>query len=128
VKNYSRAILALALILYFFITKIFAQSNHVVINEFLASNQNVIQDPEFDKFSDWIELYNSTDKEVNLTGYFLTDNIDIPDKWEFPDNTTIPANGYLIVWADGEDSDLHSNFKISKSGEEFTLQSGYCGN
>ena len=39
------------------------------------------------------------------------------------EGTMIPANGYLVVWADedGMQEGLHANFKISASGEELFL-------
>jgi len=122
-KNYSRAILVLIMTLCLFSDnmKLYAQLPQVVINEFLASNQNVIQDPDNSKYSDWVELYNTASEEINISGYFLSDNIDRPSKWQFPPDTKIQAQSYLLVWADGEDIDLHSNFKISKSGEELLL-------
>jgi hypothetical protein len=45
-------------------------------------------------------------------------------KWQFPDDTTIPANGYLIVWADEDTTarpGLHASFKLGKSGETVYL-------
>ncbi|MBN2012249.1 lamin tail domain-containing protein [candidate division KSB1 bacterium] len=113
----------------------------VVINEFLASNTSV--NPEmidFDDFSDWIELYNGQKTAVNLDGYYLTDNLNNPLKWEIPAGTVIPAHGYILLWADGYDHgpgytfvrpfwpwevhttvNLHTNFKISSDGEELGL-------
>lgn len=94
----------------------------VVINELMADNDNVIADPQGD-YDDWLELYNRTDSAVMLTGMYLSDKEDNPTKWEFPENTEIPANGYLIVWLDEDHDDenategLHANFKLSKSGE-----------
>ena len=94
----------------------------VVINELMADNDNIIADPQGD-YDDWLELYNPSDSAVKLTGLYLSDKEDNPTKWQFPDNTEIAANGYLIVWLD-EDHDneeategLHANFKLSKSGE-----------
>lgn len=94
----------------------------VVINELMADNDNIIADPQGD-FDDWLELYNPSDSAVMLTGLYLSDKEDNPTKWQFPDNTEIGANGYLIVWLD-EDHDneeategLHANFKLSKNGE-----------
>lgn len=94
----------------------------VVINELMADNDNIIADPQGD-YDDWLELYNPSDSAVMLTGLYLSDKEDNPTKWQFPDNTEIGANGYLIVWLD-EDHDnedategLHANFKLSKSGE-----------
>ncbi len=95
----------------------------VVINEFLASNTSTLADPQ-GEFDDWIELRNLTGTNINLTGLYLTDEPANPRKWPFPSGTTIPANGYLLVWAD-EDGlatpGLHANFKLSGSGEQILL-------
>ena len=94
----------------------------VVINELMADNDNIIADPQGD-FDDWLELYNTSNSPVVLTGLYLSDKEDNPTKWQFPDNTEIAANGYLIVWLDEDHDDeeategLHANFKLSKSGE-----------
>lgn len=94
----------------------------VVINELMADNDNIIADPQGD-YDDWLELYNTSNSPVVLTGLYLSDKQDNPTKWQFPDNTEIAANGYLIVWLDEDHDDeeategLHANFKLSKSGE-----------
>lgn len=96
--------------------------NGVVINEILASNAAGATD-EAAEFEDWIELYNNNTTAVDLSGFYLTDDATNLIKWQIPSGTTIPANGYLIVWAD-EDQDqgpLHSNFKLSASGEVVVL-------
>ncbi len=87
----------------------------------MASNQSYIAD-ESGAYEDWIELYNNTDRAIRCKGLYLSDNTDNKLKWEFPD-TSIPARGYLIVWADedGKDPGLHANFKLSKSGESVYL-------
>ena len=96
----------------------------IVINELMADNDNIITDPQGD-YDDWLELHNLTDNAVLLTGMYLSDKEDEPTKWQFPENTEIPANGYLIVWLDenGEDAPdgLHANFKLSKNGETIML-------
>ena len=51
-------------------TGAFAQ---VVINEFCASNSALITDPDYGEYSDWLELCNLGDSEVNLKGYYITD-------------------------------------------------------
>lgn len=95
----------------------------VVINEFLAENQTTLADPQ-GEFDDWIELYNSSAQEFDLTGCFLSDSIDDPRKWQFPDGTKIAAGAYLIVWADEDGlatEGLHANFKLSNNGEQVLL-------
>ena len=100
------------------------EGSPIVINELMADNDNIIADPQGD-YDDWLELHNLTDNAVLLTGMYLSDKEDEPTKWQFPENTEIPANGYLIVWLDenGEDAPdgLHANFKLSKGGETVML-------
>ena len=93
----------------------------VVINEFMASNDLTASDEE-GEFDDWIELYNNTENEISLLGYYLSDKLDEPGKWQFSD-TTIEAGGYLIIWADKDtlQKGLHANFKLSASGEDLIL-------
>ena len=95
----------------------------VVINELMADNDTIFADPQGD-YDDWVELHNRTDTAILLTGMYLTDKVEEPRKWEFPQNTEIPANGYLIVWLDDDEDaseGLHANFKLSKSGEAAIL-------
>ncbi len=98
----------------------------IVINELMADNDNTVPDPQGD-YDDWLELHNRTDMPLPLTGLYLSDKEDNLTKWAFPENTVIPANGYLIVWLDEDHDDetategLHANFKLSKSGETVML-------
>ncbi len=100
------------------------EKGDLVINEIVASNDSLSQ--IFDsngEYEDWIELFNNTDEEIDLSECFLSDDYSLPKKWEFPDESKISPGGYLIVWADkDEDQDgLHSNFKLKKSGEQLVL-------
>ena len=99
-----------------------ASDSPVVINEIMASNSGTASD-ENDDFDDWIELYNPSVEAVDLSGFYLTDNPANLAKWQFPASTSIAANGYLIVWADEdqEQGPLHTNFKLSASGEPLYL-------
>jgi hypothetical protein len=95
----------------------------VVINEFLAQNQNVNIN-EYGQHQDWIELYNTTSSPLNLFGLYLTDNYSNPTKFSFPPNSIIPANGYFMLWADQEvttSSYVHCNFKLGAGGEQLML-------
>lgn len=96
----------------------------IVINEVAASNVDPggIPDPA-GGYGDWIELYNNTAAEVRLDNFYLTDDPAKPLRWAFPIGTVIAPNGYLIVWADEDEDEpgLHTNFKLSKSGEFLML-------
>jgi hypothetical protein len=103
---------------------IYSQSQEVVINEFLASNSSISIDPDFHSFSDWLELFNPQNDSVNLSNCFLTDDLDNPAKWKIPIGTSLASGEFLIIWADGKNVVLnayHTNFKLSKSGEEIGL-------
>lgn len=104
------------------VTAAWAGNGVVVINEILASNSAAETD-EADEHEDWIELYNNSNASVDIGGYYITDNADNLDKWDFPAGTVIPPFGYLILWADEDSSQgpLHCNFKLSASGEFLAL-------
>lgn len=93
----------------------------VVINEFMASNDS-ITDPAGEA-EDWIELYNRTGSDIDLGGALLSDDAAVPATWSFPDGTVIPANGYLLVWADEDagQAGLHAMFTLSAGGESIVL-------
>ena len=94
----------------------------LVINEFLASNEEIAADQD-DEFDDWIELYNKGTEDIDLSGYSLSDDTEELDKWQFPAETFIPAGDYLIIWADSDEEQegLHAEFKLSASGESVIL-------
>ncbi|MEM6348910.1 MAG: lamin tail domain-containing protein, partial [Bacteroidota bacterium] len=110
---------------YIYQVKLNSANSDLVINEFMASNNNSVADSEGD-FDDWIELYNLGSSSIDLGGYFLSDDGSKLTKWQFPIGTTIDANDYLIIWADNEGSqsssaELHADFKISAGGEALYL-------
>jgi hypothetical protein len=102
---------------------VFYQTGHsqIVINEFMASNTATIADPQLSEYSDWIELYNTGNTAVNLDGYFITDNLNRPEKWELTGNITIPSHGFLLIWADGDSIGVHTPFKLAQEGEEIGI-------
>lgn len=89
----------------------------VRINELQSANRSTVADPDFGAFEDWVELHNPGPTPVDLGGYFLTDDVAIPDRWRVPDGTILAAGGYLVLWADGLDIDLHMSFGLSRDGE-----------
>mgnify|MGYP005622231785 FL=1 len=98
--------------------------SQVVINEFMASNSLAFEDPDFDDTGDWVELFNSGDATVNLSGWHLTDNASNPTKWTFPDGVEVPAGEFLVVWCDEQNTAglaLHSSYRLSSAGEELAL-------
>ena len=94
----------------------------VVINELMAMNSYSAMDQN-NQFDDWIELYNNTGAAINLTGYYLSDSKNNLTKWKFPEGTSIESKSFLVVWADADtlQAGLHTNFKLSSSGEKIYL-------
>lgn len=102
----------------------------IFINEWMAVNDGSVldsaQQPPEDK-EDWFELYNPNPVALDLSGFTLTDDPANPNKWRIPAGTLIPAQGYLLVWADEDQSQnvpglaLHTNFKLSQNGEQIQL-------
>jgi CotH protein/lamin tail-like protein/chitobiase/beta-hexosaminidase-like protein/type IX secretion system substrate protein len=96
------------------------------INEIMASNTSFITD-DAGEYDDWIEIYNGGSQTIVLAGYYLSDDLTDPLKWQIPpDNptfTTIEAGGFLILWADNdpEQGPHHLDFKLSGSGEDLIL-------
>ena len=66
----------------------------------------------------WVEVFNPGPSALSLGGYFLSDSYTNLSRWAFPSNTTVPANGFLLVWCDGQTNQTtstapHSNFRLA---------------
>lgn len=81
--------------------------------------------PEDNKSSDeWVELYNASDKRIDLTDYGLSNDPTHPRKWQFPSGAYIAPGTYMKVALSSLDkSDVslqqfHTNFGLNLSGEQ----------
>jgi hypothetical protein len=102
----------------------------VVINEWAASNVSPggLPNPAGGNYDDWFELFNPGSESASLAGYYLTDTLADPFRFQIPPGYFIPPRGYLLVWADGQPSrnatnhaDLHVSFQLDRSGEAIGL-------
>lgn len=93
----------------------------LVINEFLAVNDGLIADP-FGQYDDWVEIYNTTDRDIDLAGIYLTDDFALPMKWAFPD-TSIGPYEFMHIWLDQEplQGPLHATMRLDGGGEQLGL-------
>ena len=94
----------------------------VTVNEWLAANSGSLLDPADGDADDWFELYNGGGIPADLSGFTLTDDPTKPSKFILPNGTTIPAGGYLFIWADEEpgqstNGQMHATFKLANGGE-----------
>ena len=81
-----------------------AASADIVINEVMAKNEATLATMNGTQGIDWVELYNSGDEEVDITGWYLFNKPKkSPDEWtQIQGECRIPAKGYRIVWCDGD--------------------------
>lgn len=97
-------------------------AGQVVINEIMAINNSTVQNNN-GNYGDWVELYNNSSNTVLLDYLNLSDDASNPVKWQFPSGTSIPPDGFLIVWVDNDTSstELHCDFKFSGNGEHAVI-------
>jgi len=67
---------------------------------------------------DWMELYNSSDVEIDLEGYILADK---NSEWAIPAGVKIASKGFVTFDCDG-DGITNPPFKISSGGELMSLK------
>ena len=90
----------------------------VVINEVSAKN-SIYQNDLF-KRADWVELYNTTNEDIDLRGMYLSNTeanlcqSPITAASAGDGSTIIPAHGYKVIWMDKTlgISQLHASFKL----------------
>ncbi len=74
-------------------------------------------------YSDWIELYNDSAVPVNLKGYSLSDSLDNPSRFVFPNDTPIGSGRYLQVFSEppGIAGAIVFGFGLSRDGDDVFL-------
>lgn len=103
---------------------------NVYLNEIMSLNTAATGLRDEDReLEGWIELYNAGNQSVDLTGWSLSDDEDVPGQWSFP-NIVLGARQYLVLFASGKDrrapvagGRYHTNFKLGADGEFLGLYS-----
>ena len=123
-KKFYTIILAMAIFSFIGVKSAVAQ---LYINEFMASNDTAFAGPQGD-YPDWIEIYNAGDDAVDLSDYYMCDDLADTGSWyqipaSYPDSVTVPAHGYILFYANKneESSVLNLDFKLSGGGEQVGL-------
>lgn len=102
------------------------RAQKIMINELAASVSNSQVD-NYGEFEDWVEIFNGTKSDVNLAGWYMSDNPAKPLKWRIPASnsatTTVLAGSYLLLWADKDtlQGPDHLGFSLNKKGENLLL-------
>ena len=87
----------------------------------------------------WVEIYNSGDKDANLEGYTLVENLKNLRKWVFG-SVVVKAKSFLVVFCDKHDISAvevadkdsfhtrpHTNWKLDKDGGTIYLLDNFNG-
>ncbi len=103
----------------------------VYISEVMSS-ANLIKPYDDQSPSDYVELYNSSSIRWDLSGWGLSDNINWPRKWTFPQGASIGAGEYKVIMLDGyagaqDLSRLRASFKLAHAGGEMMTLSDMDG-
>jgi len=116
----AAAILLLAICILFIYIGGGAQPFPVVISEILASNTGYPN--AAGKICDYIEIHNTANHALDLTGFRLGD-LAGENRYLFPAGTILEADEYFVIWCESESKDPeYAPFGISRSGgEEFCL-------
>jgi len=112
------------------------QPGDVVMNEIMYDSKSSTDE-------EWIELYNTTDQDLDISGWYITDDDTYPATGEgdveIPSGTTLPAGGYLVIsWTDltgisGEiicdpaSGNRSSGPALSNSGDNIALYTSISG-
>ena len=94
-----------------------AQHNGVYISEFMARNGTTTAGPN-GQYPDWIELHNTANVPVDLTGCGLSDDIRKPYRFTFPQGTTISPGQYLLLWCMPEQMEGYISVPFNLSGSK----------
>jgi uncharacterized protein (TIGR03437 family) len=91
----------------------------------MADNNDTYQDPdEPGAYDDWFEVFNPGVTAVDMSGMYITDNLNNPTKWKIPNGVTIPPRGYLVFMADDNQTTQgarHTSFSLNGDGEALAI-------
>ena len=100
------------------------QYNGLLINEVCSSAKKSVTDAS-GASPDWIEIYNNSDEDIDLSGVGVSDGAKNKFKFTFPSDTTIKADGYILIYCDDAvtqaEGEYHAAFKLSATGETVYL-------
>ena len=87
----------------------------VQIQEYMSSN--TLYPDENGVCTDWVELYNSSDADINISGFKLTDE-SRKSRYTVPAGTVISAHGYHVIYCQKSAGNAYADFGISRNGGE----------
>lgn len=95
----------------------------LVLNEGSNKNYSHLSDEDGD-FEDWVELYNAGTTSIQLGGYTLTDQMQVPGKWPLP-AIQLPPGGFLLLYCSGKNRYAFPPLTAVHQSLSFTPVSGW---
>ena len=89
----------------------------IVINEIQVANVDRFVDPSWN-YGGWVELYNPTSQQINLRGYWVSDDPSNLKKAYISQGVLLRANSFVNLWFDHHDKYCPSqiNLKMDMEG------------
>lgn len=100
------------------------ENEEIYITEVMPHNRGTLADSDGD-LSDWIEIANLGATSADLSGWYLSDDPDVPDEWKIPSLTLAPGER-TVIFASGKnraEGELHTSFSLT-DGDTVTLSAG----
>ena len=97
----------------------------IYINEYMTHNTSI--NYINNNYYDWIELYNNSNKDIELENIYLTDEEDNLKKYKLPNITIEKKSYYLIYLGDKSqiiDGTIITNFKLSDTDKYLIISNG----
>ena len=95
-------------------------------SEVMTSNREAYLHPDYGSV-DWIEIWNPTDADIDLSGYGFTNDLKHHQfRYRFPEGMILKPGAYLVLYCTGgtaasDDDPFCTGFNLSKEGEKLYL-------
>jgi uncharacterized repeat protein (TIGR02543 family) len=97
-----------------------ASTDGLIINEVCTDNDSGIAMVD-GSHTDYIEIYNSSDSDIDISGFGVSDKVTKPLKTTIKNGTVIKAKSYILIYCDksatASDDEILVALGLSKNGE-----------
>lgn len=91
-----------------------------MFNEVMQSNVDYLM-VEKDFPDSWVELYNPSELDIDLQGYYIGLKSDATSAYQIPESCVLFSQKYVVIYCDKENSGLHTDFRIDSGKGDLYL-------